>query len=113
MKVPTIRLGIIVRFRRVSGDVNTPVWGVNHRAQTFKVKGEPEWLSIEAYYNPVPNLRNFIIAVQDWDYYYRQSDDPKWFDLGEDYRKALKEMLKNMSEQDRHVIAKIVDIVGL
>lgn len=107
MKVPKIAL-----WRRVKLPGDDRLHVVNHidtTANTFRVRDNREPFSMDLY-DPVPDWDNFLQAVEEWDYYYANSEGPR-YEEGKEMKAALIEFFQRLPQGDQHRIQKIVDIV--
>lgn len=128
MKVPRLNLGVLVRVPGAE-----KYWGaivitrVDHKAQKFwvQLKGFSDqtaaamnlllglhWNKMDfSEYDPLPVMDTFLRAIAEWDYHYRASDDPRWYEEGKEQEEALIALLKALPVDVQHQLQKIVEIV--
>lgn len=109
MKVPSIRLyqEVVLAGREGTWRINA----IDNMKGLFRVRDVPRAFTIATEWDPAPTWINFWDAIEEWDYHFAQSDDPRYYEQHKEMKDALIALFKRLPQQDQHRLQKVLDIV--
>jgi hypothetical protein len=114
MRFPSPRPGIRV-YHPTDETITGIMTNVNIVNGTFTFRsGEilVHGLSLDNDYKPENSRENFERGLEEWDYFYGMSDDPRIFEEGSEQEEELGRMFKVLSTKDQHHYRKVMGIIA-